>query len=70
MDRGPIRIKKKKGSRDWVSFDPRLSNDRKTLVVNVESSTKFNWYEYMNALASYALEELDRLNSVTSDVQH
>ncbi len=69
MDKGDIKIKRKKQSKDWVSFDPRVSADRKTFVLRVESSSKANWYEYMNAIYSYALEEMNRMMEVDSHIQ-
>lgn len=69
MDKGDIKIKRKRESKEWVSFDPRISNDRKTFVLRVESSTRANWFEFMNAIYSYATEEMNRMMEVESEVQ-
>lgn len=69
MDKGDIKIKRRKKSDDWVSFDPRISNDRKTFVLRVESSTKANWFEYMNAIHSYATDEMNRIMEIDSEIQ-
>lgn len=61
MDKGDIKIKRRKNKKDWVSFDPRISADRKTFTLRVESSCRANWYEYLNAICSYAREEMENL---------
>lgn len=70
MDKGDIKIKRRKQSKDYVTFDPRISIDRKTFVLRVESSCKATWYEYLVAIQSYADEEIDRIGKVESDTDH
>lgn len=64
MKKGDIRIKRKKRSKDYVTFDPRISNDRKTFVLRVESGTSENWYTYLAAIYSYVTEEMERIGLV------
>lgn len=70
MDKGDIRIKRRKNSKDYVSFDPRISLDKKTFVLRVESSVRANWYEFLNAIQCYATEEMRRIGHADPDGNH
>lgn len=69
MKKGDIKIKRKRKSQDWLSFDPRISNDKRTFVLRVESSCKTNWMEFMMAIQSYSAEELNKLMVFEGEMQ-
>jgi hypothetical protein len=70
VKKGDIKIKRKKKTQDWVSFDPRISNDKKTFVLRIESSSKRNWYEFLNAINSYAIDEMAIITECESEIAH
>lgn len=60
--KGELKIKRKsKSSEETVTFDPRLSQDKKTFVLVVESSTPMTWFEAVQATRVWAIDEKDRL---------
>ncbi len=61
MGRGELKIKKKSATEETVSFDPRLSQDKKTFVLVVESTCPMSWFDTVQATLIWAKEEHDRL---------
>jgi hypothetical protein len=71
MSRGDLRIKRARHKKEeQVSFDPKLSQDKKTFVLVIESTCKMSWYEAIQACAIYAKDELDLLEREVSLSQH
>ncbi len=63
MSKGALKIKKKRATEEAVSFDPRLSQDKKTFVLVVESTCSMSWYDAIQATLIYAKDEFESLNS-------
>jgi hypothetical protein len=69
--KGDIRIKKiTKDGADMFTFDPRLSQDKKTFVLVIECTKKMSWYEAIMACVIYAKDEKDALLKETSLTEH
>jgi hypothetical protein len=69
--KGELKIKRKrKSTEETVTFDPRLSQDKKTFVLVIESSTPMTWFESVQAALVYAKDELDRLGLEASATAH
>lgn len=60
MAKSEIKVAKKKRSKDYVTFEGQLSNDKRTFVLRVESTSPENWYTYLMAVRQYAADELER----------
>lgn len=60
MAKGEIKVAKKKKSKDYVTFESQLSNDKRTFVTRVESTSPENWYTFLMALRTYADDEIKR----------
>lgn len=69
MGKGELRIKKTKAEEE-VIFDPRLSQDKKTFVLVIESTCRMSWYEAVQAARVYAVDELERLGRETNTNEH
>lgn len=61
MSRGDLKIKKQRGKQAEVSFDAKLSQDKRTFVLVVESDVRMSWYEAVQATMIYARDEFDQL---------
>ena len=61
MSKGDIKIKKREANKGEVTFDPRLSQDKKTFVLVVESYSRMSWYEALQATYIYSKDEIDRI---------
>lgn len=61
MKKGDIRIMKKANAKDYATFDPRLSNDKRTFVLRVESGEPESWYNFYLAVYAYVKDELRRM---------
>ena len=69
--KGDIKIKAQKATEEAVSFDPRLSQDKKTFVLVVESTCPMTWFEAIQACLIYAKDEHNSLTAgVESDTEH
>lgn len=71
MAKGDLRVKRSSTKQnEQVSFDPRISQDKKTFVLVIESTCKMSWYEAIQACAVYARDELEVLEREVSLEQH
>lgn len=70
MGKGEIKVKKKKKSQDYVTFEPQLSNDKQTFVLRVESTSPENWYTFLMAIRQYADDELGRFETPDEGPNH
>lgn len=71
MAKGPLKIKKQKATEEAVSFDPRLSQDKKTFVLVIESTTPMSWFDAIMATFIYGKDEKDRLiDGATNTTEH
>jgi hypothetical protein len=68
--KGDLKIKKVKGAEEAVSFDPRLSQDKKTFVLVVESTSALKWWDAVQAAYVWAKDELDRVGAEHSTAEH
>jgi hypothetical protein len=62
--------KRKKSVEETIRFDPRLSQDKKTFVLVTECSTPSTWFEYLNFVKGWALQELDVLDLPEDVARH
>lgn len=60
MGKGQLKVKKLK-SGPTVTFDPRLSSDRKTFVLRVETSGPMYYQEHLLCILAWAQQELDEM---------
>lgn len=69
--KGDIKVKrKKKSTQETVTFDPRLSQDKKTFVLVIESTSAMHWHDALYACLVYAKDELNELNIEASATPH
>ncbi len=60
MSKGRFRVKKdtRRGKETTVTFDPRLSMDRKTLVIRQETSVGMFYEDHLKFVVAWCHEEL------------
>ncbi len=61
MKKGDLKIKRKKKDSDWISYDPRISNDGRKFVLVLESGKKMSWLEALEAAYVFAKEEYEKI---------
>lgn len=69
MAKGDLKIKKK-STEESVSFDPRLSQDKKTFVLVIESTCSMLWLDAVEACLVWSSEELKKYEHEQSATQH
>lgn len=71
MAKGEIKVRKRsKDPEDLVSFDPRMSNGKKTFVVVGETSSPTTYFEWLNLLIGWAYSEMEQAKMQPGDSQH
>lgn len=70
MAKSEIKVSKKKSSKDYVTFEGQLSNDKCTFVLRVESTAPENWYTFLMAIRQYAADEIARYETPDDGVGH
>jgi hypothetical protein len=62
MGKGPIEVKKLKSKKqETVSFETRVSSDKKTFVLVVESSCRATYGEFLLAVLDFSSEQFEKL---------
>ena len=67
MRKAPLGIKRGVKDKDWFTFDLRMSNDKKTLVIRAESGLARNYHTYLHELAAYILKQIEKIEEPTSE---
>jgi hypothetical protein len=70
MSKGDLKIKKRKGTEETITFDPRLSSDKKTFVLVAESSCPTGWVDYLHLVMGWAHQEISDLKLDDNQVTH
>lgn len=75
MAKGPLKVKKvkksQKATEEQVSFDPRLSQDKKTFVLVIESTTPMSWFDAVMAAFIWGKDSKDELiDQATNTTEH
>lgn len=70
MGKSDIKVSKKRKSEDYVTFEGQLSNDKRTFIMRVESTSPESWYTYLMALRQYAADELKRYETPDDGPNH
>ena len=70
MKKGDIRVKRKKNSKEVISFEPRLSTDKRTFVVRVENGTPDHWANYLYYVYEWAKQEIEDLQPDPDGPRH
>lgn len=70
MGKGELKVKKHKATEEEVSFDPRLSQDKKTFVLVIESSVPMKWWDAVQACYVWAKDEMDQLKVEHNQTEH
>lgn len=70
MGKGEIKVRKKRGTQEIITHDPRVSSDRKTLVVVQETTSPTDYREHLLLLIGWANQELDAIGAPAVGANH
>jgi hypothetical protein len=70
MGKGPLRVQKKKNSEQVVTFDPRMSMDKRTFTLRVENSGPDSWSSYLHMVMAWAHQEIKELERPNDAATH
>lgn len=59
MGKGAIRVSKKKGTNNTVTFDPRLSTDKRCLVLRQETTQPMFYEEHLQCIIAWCHQEIE-----------
>lgn len=60
MSKGPLKVART-SARHAVTYDPRLSQDKKTFVLVIESTAKMSWLEAVRHAIAWGKDEQTRV---------
>jgi uncharacterized membrane protein len=70
MSKGQMKVMRVKATKDHISFDPRMSADKRSFTVRAETGKATSWHDFLMMTIAWAYQELEDLKLKPEDRTH